>query len=381
MMDKLEEFEALREQLRREQGAYVNENITVGDFTYGIPKIRSCGEGAKLSIGKFCSIAENVTIMLGGEHRPEWNTTYPFNVLLDNFSDIKGHPATKGDVAIGNDVWIASGAKIMSGVTIGDGAVIGANALVTKDVAPYDIVGGVPAKCIKKRFSEEIVKVMLEMRWWNWPDQKIIAAVPYLQSNDISGLIQIANDPVWQKEEQKENRKENHALEMEQKELEWHEKYDRKTVLLRQEINRLLQEKTADSRQKVVGIFGNREFFEPYKEITDFAFMYLMAYIYHLEMQSGVEETILDQGDTMEELNRYFFQWRTLLYRLDFEIEEDVEEQFLSFLTEHKVSAEMIVVSLKYQVMRPAQLMAKMEKIFEKNGMDDYLESIRKVAR
>jgi hypothetical protein len=222
---------------------------------------------------------------------------------------------------------------------------------------------------------------MLEMRWWNWPDQKIIAAVPYLQSNDISGLIQIANDPVWQKEEQKENRKENHALEMEQKELEWHEKYDRKTVLLRQEINRLLQEKTADSRQKVVGIFGNREFFEPYKEITDFAFMYLMAYIYHLEMQSGVEETILDQGDTMEELNRYFFQWRTLLYRLDFEIEEDVEEQFLSFLTEHKVSAEMIVVSLKYQVMRPAQLMAKMEKIFEKNGMDDYLESIRKVAR
>jgi acetyltransferase-like isoleucine patch superfamily enzyme len=381
MMDKLEEFEALREQLRREQGAYVNENITVGDFTYGIPKIRSCGEGAKLSIGKFCSIAENVTIMLGGEHRPDWNTTYPFNVLLDNFSDIKGHPATKGDVAIGNDVWIASGAKIMSGVTIGDGAVIGANALVTKDVAPYDIVGGVPAKCIKKRFSEEIVKVMLEMRWWNWPDQKIIAAVPYLQSNDISGLIQIANDPVWQKEEQKENRKENHALEMEQKELEWHEKYDRKTVLLRQEINRLLQEKTADSRQKVVGIFGNREFFEPYKEITDFAFMYLMAYIYHLEMQSGVEETILDQGDTMEELNRYFFQWRTLLYRLDFEIEEDVEEQFLSFLTEHKVSAEMIVVSLKYQVMRPAQLMAKMEKIFEKNGMDDYLESIRKVAR
>jgi hypothetical protein len=175
--------------------------------------------------------------------------------------------------------------------------------------------------------------------------------------------------------------KEAYALEEERQELEWHEKYDRKTVALRQEINRLLQEKTAESRQKVVAIFGNQKFFEPYKDITDFAFMYLMAYIYHLEQQNGAAKTILDQGDTMEELNRYFFQWRTLLYRLDFEIEENVEEQFLSFLTEHKVSAEMIVVSLNSQVMRPAQLAAKMEKIFEKNGMDDYLESIRKVEK
>jgi acetyltransferase-like isoleucine patch superfamily enzyme len=381
MMDKLEEFEALREQLRREQGAYVNENITVGDFTYGIPKIRSCGEGAKLSIGKFCSIGENVTIMLGGEHRPDWNTTYPFNVFLDNFSDIKGNPATKGDVTIGNDVWIASGAKIMSGVTIGDGAVIGANALVTKDVEPYDIVGGVPAKSIKKRFSKEKVKVMLEMQWWNWPDQKIVEAVPYLQSNDISGLIQLSNDPGWQKEERKEKQydKEAYALKLEWKERDWHEIYDRKSMLLRQEINRLLQEKTAESRQRVVGIFGNQELFEPYTMIPDFAVMYLITYIYLLEQQNGLAETILDHGDTMEELNRYFFRWRMLLYRLDFEIEEDVEEQFLSFLQENKVSTVMIEISLNFEVMRPAELTAKMEKIFEEHGMDDYLESIRKV--
>jgi hypothetical protein len=164
--------------------------------------------------------------------------------------------------------------------------------------------------------------------------------------------------------------KEAYALEMERQELEWHEKYDRKTVLLRQEINRLLQEKTADSRQKVVAIFGNKEFFEPYKDIADFAFMYLMAYIYHLELQNGVKETIFDHGDTMEELNRYFFRWRTLLYRLDFEIEEDVEEQFLSFLQENKVSTAMIEVSLNYQVMRPTQLVAKMEKIFKEHGME-----------
>jgi hypothetical protein len=81
----------------------------------------------------------------------------------------------------------------------------------------------------------------------------------------------------------------------------------------------------------------------------------------------------------MEELNRYFFRWRMLLYRLDFEIEEDVEEQFLSFLQENKVSTVMIEISLNFEVMRPAELTAKMEKIFEEHGMDDYLESIRKV--
>lgn len=175
--------------------------------------------------------------------------------------------------------------------------------------------------------------------------------------------------------------KETDVLEQERQELEWHEKYDRKSILLKQEINRLLQEKTESSRQKVVGIFGNREFFDPYKEIPEFAFMYVIIYIYQSERQKGIEETILDHGDTMEELEQYFFRWRTLLYRLDFDVEEDVEELFLVFLTENKVSPVMIWISLKSQTMRPAQLEAKMERIFEENGLDTYLDALRKAGR
>lgn len=128
--------------------------------------------------------------MLGGEHRSDWVSTYPFNALVGEFSDIEGHPATKGDIVIGNDVWIVSGAKIMSGVTIGDGAVIGANALVTKDIPPYAVCGGIPAKIIKYRFSKKIIKKLLEICWWDRSDEEIAGAVHFLQSGDTNGLIE-----------------------------------------------------------------------------------------------------------------------------------------------------------------------------------------------
>lgn len=152
--------------------------------------MRSWGEGAKLKIGKFCSIASGVTIMLGGEHRVDWNSTYPFNDLMqETFSYIKGHPHTKGDVMIGNDVWIGSEVKIMSGVTIADGCVIGANALVTRDIQkPYSVVGGVPAKIIRRRFSRAVTRRLCEMKWWDWGDKDIVSVIPLLQSNDIEGL-------------------------------------------------------------------------------------------------------------------------------------------------------------------------------------------------
>lgn len=169
----------------------------IGDFTYGFPKIFSWDEGSKLKIGRFCSIARGVEIYLGGEHRIEWVTTYPFNALFTEHAEIKGHPKTKGDVVIGNDVWVADGAIIMSGVTIGDGAVIGARSVVTKDVKPYEIIAGNPAKHIKFRFDEKVIKELLEIKWWNWETSKIDKYVHLLQSDNLNKFIKVCKEKDW----------------------------------------------------------------------------------------------------------------------------------------------------------------------------------------
>lgn len=168
-----------------------HSNIMVGDYTYGLPKVFHWGEDAKLRIGKFCSIAENVLIYLGGNHRTDWITTYPFPWIFPEAHHIKGHPATKGDVIIGNDVWIGNFAVILSGVTVGDGAVIGANAVVTKNVSQYSIVVGNPAREIKKRFSEEEIEILIKIKWWDWPIQKIKENLELLCSNNIKQLLKI----------------------------------------------------------------------------------------------------------------------------------------------------------------------------------------------
>lgn len=162
--------------------------VSIGEFTYGEPCIVSDREDIELKIGKFCSIAAGVKILLGVEHRTDWNSTYPFNVLIPSCSYIEGHPASKGDVTIGNDVWLAQGATILSGVTIGDGCVIGANAVVAGSVPPYSIAVGNPAKVIKKRFSDETIVKLQEMRWWDWSYEDIYRVIPLLQSSDIEGL-------------------------------------------------------------------------------------------------------------------------------------------------------------------------------------------------
>ena len=117
-------------------------------------------------------------------------TTYPFNQLFkDEFGWLKGHPATKGDIRIGNDVWIGEDAKILSGVTIGDGAVIGANSLVTKNVPPYAVVGGVPAKIIKYRFPENVISRLLQIKWWDWDYAYLYFAVPLLLNENFDELF------------------------------------------------------------------------------------------------------------------------------------------------------------------------------------------------
>lgn len=187
----MKELNNLRQYTRNvQQKSYKEDFIEVGDFTYGIPEVHWWGAlEHKLIIGKFCSIADNVKIILGGEHRIDWASTYPFNSLIPSFTDVKGHPFCKGDITIGNDVWIASGVKILSGVTIGDGCVIGANSLVTSDLEDYSVYGGNPARFIKQRFSSEIIKKFKEMQWWNWPDNYLCVSIPLLQSNQINELI------------------------------------------------------------------------------------------------------------------------------------------------------------------------------------------------
>ncbi len=195
--NRIKELEELKYNIKkeREQVEYFDDNgerldnIEYGDFTYGFPTILSWGENTKLIIGKFCSISANVTIFLGGEHRNDWVSTYPFNALLKNYEYIKGHPKSKGDVIIGNDVWIGRDAVILSGVKIGDGAVIGANSLVTKDVEPYSIVGGNPAKLIRYRFKKEIIDALLNMEWWNQELEEIAEIIPLLQSEKVSEII------------------------------------------------------------------------------------------------------------------------------------------------------------------------------------------------
>ena len=191
LSEKVRALERLRNGLRAEYGRLYNpENVEIGDFTYGFPIVRSWGENARLKIGKFCSIGEHVQIYLGGNHRTDWLTTYPFNVLLkDQYPGIDGEcAATKGDVIIGNDVWIANDVMIMSGVTIGDGAVIAAGAVVTKNVRPFAIVGGVPAEFIRYRVQAHNIKNWLGMTWWDWPLEKLAEAIPILMSDNALAL-------------------------------------------------------------------------------------------------------------------------------------------------------------------------------------------------
>lgn len=167
--------------------------FSVGDHSYGRPKVRFPETGARLVIGRFCSIADKVEIFLGGNHRTDWATTFPFAAFPERWPGAgalgDGYHRTRGDVTIGSDVWLASGATIMSGVTIGHGAVIGARAIVSRDVPPYAIVTGNPARLARRRFDEATVAALLETAWWDLPDAEIAPLTPLLSSDDVPALI------------------------------------------------------------------------------------------------------------------------------------------------------------------------------------------------
>ena len=168
--------------------------MEVGNWTYGKVNLYAPakGDNGKLKIGRYTSIAHGVTVMLGGNHRTDWITTYPFAAIgKPQVRHIKDHTTTKGDVAIGSDVWLGRECMIMSGVTIGDGAVVAARSVVTKDVEPYTIVGGNPAKAIRKRFDDATIARLLHVQWWSWDDKLINAVLPVLQSGDLDRLFEI----------------------------------------------------------------------------------------------------------------------------------------------------------------------------------------------
>lgn len=144
----------------------------------------------RLIIGKFCSIACGTKFLFNSaNHTLSSISTYPFPLFFEEWGLEKKNVTdswdNKGNIVVGNDVWIGYEAVILAGVTVGDGAVIGARAVVTKDVPPYTIVGGVPAKTIRKRFSEEQIEKLLSIRWWDWPREKIAENIKAIQSGTI----------------------------------------------------------------------------------------------------------------------------------------------------------------------------------------------------
>ena len=181
-----------------------NPNIEVGRYSYYSGYYHGHGfddcarflmreEGVdKLIIGSFCSIGSGAAFIMAGNqgHRHDWISTFPFYWMSEEaaFSDAENGFLPAGDTVIGNDVWIGSEAIVMPGITIGDGAVIGTRALITRDVEPYAIVAGNPAKLIRKRFDDALIAKLLELRWWDWSDEDLRKAMPILTSGDVSAL-------------------------------------------------------------------------------------------------------------------------------------------------------------------------------------------------
>lgn len=198
----------LKEAQRRSKYEHTRDLLTqsyvsVGRYTYGEPHIPPYERHDNvIRIGSFCSIAQEVLILLGGSHPYSWVAQFPFEKEPTSFPNHSGNTYchSKGNVIIGNDVWIGRQTIIMSGINIGDGAIIAAGSVVTKDVPSYSIVGGNPAKILRYRFDDEIINALIKISWWNWSDEKINEKLHLITSEDIEKFIVDQLGRNWKKE-------------------------------------------------------------------------------------------------------------------------------------------------------------------------------------
>jgi acetyltransferase-like isoleucine patch superfamily enzyme len=174
-----------------------------GRHSYGLGNfvLHSWDDSTRLHIGSFCSIARNVQVLLGGEHRTDWLTTYPFgHIHSSTFPNgavhgRSGHPASRGDVTVSDDVWVGRDAILLSGTTLAEGVVLGAGSVIKGLTKPYGIYAGNPARLVRMRFEDEIIELLLRLRWWDLDDQGVDAIIPILQQPpDASILASIVRD-------------------------------------------------------------------------------------------------------------------------------------------------------------------------------------------
>lgn len=185
----LQSYERQQEKFRKKYPAY-----ELGFGTYGLPLVHDANEGTTLRIGSYCSIASGVQIFLGNHHRTDWVSSYPFPAFFEEARHISDFGVSRGDVTIGSDVWLCANCTILSGVAIGHGSVVGTGAVVTKDVEPYSIVAGNPAKHVRWRFDEETRLALLDTAWWGWSRTEVGQVTGLLCSDQIHDFLGYAKN-------------------------------------------------------------------------------------------------------------------------------------------------------------------------------------------
>jgi acetyltransferase-like isoleucine patch superfamily enzyme len=177
--------------LRRVETRQHHPGYDIGEYSYGPLKILNQTD-AKITIGKYCSFADGIQIILGLDHQKDWVSTYPFPAIIEfgGIDDVTQGPISKGDVHIGNDVWICQSAIILSNTAIADGSIVGAGSVVTKKfVDPYSVICGNPATIVGHRFPLHQRTELVKIKWWDWPFEKVVENLPMICSKNIQAFI------------------------------------------------------------------------------------------------------------------------------------------------------------------------------------------------